>query len=118
MARADRPRELRRRREIHPLVEPQELPPVELLELAHGLRRVVVPKPPEPVRALAEAQLPGDAGAHGSIARGREHAVAALLRSAQQIPRAVLRRVADPCRDRALNPPAPPHLRYPSRPPP
>src|SRR5213082_2868791 len=53
----DRQRQLRRGREIQSPIEDQKLSPVEAVELAHRIRRVVVPEPPEPVGALAEREL-------------------------------------------------------------
>src|SRR5581483_9888988 len=42
------------------LVQVDELPPVQLIELADGILRIVVAEPPEPIGTLAECELPLD----------------------------------------------------------
>src|SRR5215469_13061203 len=82
----DRHRQIRRRREIEPPIKRRELPPVETVELAHGIGGVVVAEPPEPVGALAKCELPFRARSLRRIALLLHHPVVGLLGVTQQIP--------------------------------
>src|SRR6516225_2617305 len=83
--------------------------PVEPVELTHGVGRVVVPEPPEPVRALAQCELPAGGGALRRVAHLPQRAVIGLLGIAEQVPRTVLRRISDPGRKRPVHPAAGTH---------
>src|SRR5579862_250294 len=59
----DRLRQLPGRSQVQPPVERQQLAAVQPVELAHRIGRVVIAEPPEPVRTLAQRQLPPGGGA-------------------------------------------------------
>src|SRR6516162_241233 len=94
----DRQREGTRRGEVESSVECQQLAAIEAVELTHGIGGVVVAEPPEPVRALAEGELPASGGSPGVIIRFAHDVVIGLLGIAQQVPGTVLRGVTDPGR--------------------
>ena len=87
------------------MVEVGEVAAIEMIETGHGLARVVITEPPEPVGTFADRQL-----VFGGYRLFRREATAALnhvvtlFGGAEQIPGVVLFAVADPGRQSAIYP--------------
>src|SRR5690554_747628 len=80
---------------------------IELLKVADRFSRVVIAKPPEPVRPLANGQLLfGGSLLLGSQTAGLPYPVKRLLGLYQQVPTQVFVPLANPGRKRAIYPAA------------